>query len=105
MHGATESALHRALIKGCAHVFHSMLFEAATRSDTAWEPCGVPRTTHELVWSEKTAPQKTVPGWSRAHYVQHRWAEHIQPPGGDNPTSRSDSKALIIVPAFRFISA
>ena len=47
-----------------AHDF-PRLFEAATRSDTAWRPRGVPRTTHELVWSEKTATQKTVPAWSR----------------------------------------
>ena len=42
--------------------FNSGLFEAATHSDAAGGAFRVPRTTHELVWSEKTAPQKTVPG-------------------------------------------
>ena len=49
-----------------SHVFNSGLFEAATHSDAAGGAFRVPRTTHELVWSEKTAPQKTVPGWSPA---------------------------------------
>ena len=39
---------------------------AATHSDAAGGAERVPRTTHELVWSEKTAPQKTVPGCPRA---------------------------------------
>ena len=54
------------MIEWRSHVFNSRLFEAATHSDAAWGAFRVPRTTHELVWSEKTAPQKTVPGWPRA---------------------------------------
>ena len=50
-----------------SHVFDSRLFEAATHSDAAGGAFRVPRTAHGLVWSEKTAPQKTVPGWPRAH--------------------------------------